>query len=44
VRRLGWIALVYAIGYITGPVTRLVLTGSIDSYEYVIPDVFGLGG
>ena len=46
VRRLGWIALLYAIGYITGPFTRLVLTGvagTIDSYEYVIPDVFGLG-
>lgn len=44
-RRLGWIALVYAIGYITGPLTRLILTGvcgTIDSYEYVIPDVLGL--
>jgi serine/threonine-protein kinase len=46
VRRLGWIALVYAIAYMTGPLTRLVLTGvagTIDSYEFVIPDVFGVG-
>ena len=46
VRRLGWIALVYAIGYIAGSLTRLILTGvrgTIDSYGYVIPDVFGLG-
>ena len=46
VRRLGWIALVYAIAYITGPLTRLVLSGvagNIDSYEFVIPDVFGVG-
>jgi eukaryotic-like serine/threonine-protein kinase len=45
VRRLGWIALVYAIGYVSGPLTRLILTGisgTIDSYEYVIPDVFGV--
>ena len=42
VRRLGWIALVYAIAYVAGPFTRLVLTGvagTIDSYEFVIPDV-----
>ena len=45
VRRLGWIALVYAIAYVAGPVTRLVLTGvagTIDSYEFVIPDAFGV--
>jgi serine/threonine-protein kinase len=45
VRRLGWIALVYAIAYVVGPFTRLVLTGvagTIDSYEFVIPDVFGV--
>jgi hypothetical protein len=41
--RLGWIALVYAIAYVAGPFTRVVLTGigTIDSYEFVIPDVFG---
>ena len=45
VRRLGWIALVYAIAYLVGPFTRLVLNGvagTIDSYEFVIPDVFGV--
>ena len=45
VRRLGWIALVYAIAYVAGPFTRLVLTGvagTIDSYEFVIPDVFSV--
>jgi hypothetical protein len=45
VRRLGWIALVYAIAYVAGPFTRLILTGvagTIDSYEFVIPDVFGV--
>jgi hypothetical protein len=45
VRRLGWIALVYAIAYVVGPFSRLVLTGvagTIHSYEFVIPDVFGV--
>ena len=44
-RRLSWIALVYAIAYVAGPFTGLVLSGvagTIDSYEFVIPDVFGL--
>jgi hypothetical protein len=34
-----------AIGYITGPLTGRILTGvrgTIDSYEHVVPDVFGL--
>ena len=45
-RRLGWLALVYAIGYITGPFARLVLSavaGRVDSSDFGIPDVFGLG-
>jgi hypothetical protein len=45
VRRLGWIALVYAIAYVAGPFARLVLSGvagTIDSYEFVIPDVCGV--
>jgi serine/threonine-protein kinase len=45
VRRLGWIALVYVIAYVAGPLTRLVLSGvagTIDSYEFVIPDMFGV--
>ena len=46
VRRLGRLALVYAIGYITGPFARLVLSavaGRVDSSDFGIPDVFGLG-
>ena len=46
VRRLGRIALVYAIGYITGPLTRLILTGvrgTVVLDQYVVPDVFGVG-
>ena len=46
VRRLGWLALVYAIGNITGPFARLVLAavaGKVDSSDFGIPDVFGLG-
>jgi eukaryotic-like serine/threonine-protein kinase len=46
VRRLGWLALVYAIGNITGPFARLVLSavaGTVDSSDFGIPDVFGLG-
>ena len=46
VRRLGWLALVYAIGNITGPSARLVLAavaGRVDRSDFGIPDVFGLG-
>ena len=46
VRRLGWLALVYAIGNIAGPFARLVLAavaGRVDSSDFGIPDVFGLG-
>jgi hypothetical protein len=46
VRRLGWLALVYSIGYILGPFARLVLTavgGTVDSSDFGIPDAFGLG-
>jgi eukaryotic-like serine/threonine-protein kinase len=46
VRRLGWLALVYAIGYISGPFARLVLSvvaGTVDSSDFGIPDLFGLG-
>jgi eukaryotic-like serine/threonine-protein kinase len=46
VRRLGWLALVYAIGNIMGPFARLVLSavaGRVDSSDFGIPDVFGLG-
>jgi serine/threonine-protein kinase len=45
VRRLGWLALVYAIGNITGPFARLLLAavaGRMDSSEFGIPDMFGL--
>ena len=45
VRRLGWLALVYAIGNITAPYARLVLpavAGRVDSSDFGIPDVFGL--
>jgi hypothetical protein len=46
VRRLGWLALVYAIGNIMGPFARLVLSavaGRVDSSDFGIPDVFGMG-
>ena len=46
VRRLGWLALVYAVGNIAGPFARLVLSavaGRVDSSDFGIPDVFGLG-
>ena len=46
VRRLGWLALLYAIGSIAGPFARLVLSavaGTVDSSDFGIPDVFGLG-
>jgi hypothetical protein len=46
VRRLGWLALVYSIGHIAGPFARLVLSavrGTVDSWEFGIPDAFGLG-
>ena len=45
VRRLGWLALVYAIGNIAGPFARLVLSavaGRVDASDFGIPDVFGL--
>ena len=45
VRRLGWLALVYAIGNITGPLVRLLLaagSGRIQASQFGIPDVFGL--
>ena len=34
VRRLGWIALVHAIGYIAGPLTRLILTGVAGTIDF----------
>jgi serine/threonine-protein kinase len=46
VRRLGWVALVYSIGHIAGPFARLVLSaaeGTVDSWTFGIPDLFGLG-
>ena len=46
VRRLGWLALVYVIGNVTGPSARLVLSavaGTVDRSDFGIPDVFGLG-
>ena len=46
VRRLGWLALFYAVGTIGGPFARLVLSavgGRVDSSDFGIPDVFGLG-
>jgi hypothetical protein len=46
VRRLGWLALVYAIGNIMGPFARLVLSavaGRVESSDFGIPDVFGMG-
>jgi serine/threonine-protein kinase len=45
VRRLGWLALVYAIGNITGPLVRLLLaagSGRLQASQFGIPDVFGL--
>jgi hypothetical protein len=45
VRRLGWLALVYAIANITGPFAKLVLAaaeGRVDASDFAIPDVFGL--
>jgi len=46
VRRLGGLALVYAIGNIMGPFARLLLAalaGKVDSSDFGIPDVFGVG-
>jgi len=46
VRRLGWLALVYAIGNIAGPLARLVLSaveGRVDSSVFGIRDVFDIG-
>ena len=45
VRRLGWLALVYAIGNITGRFAKLALAaveGRVDASDFGIPDVFGL--
>jgi serine/threonine-protein kinase len=45
VRRLGWLALAYAIGNITGPFARLVLltlAGRVHASDFGIPDLFGL--
>ncbi len=45
VRRLGWVALVYAIGNVTGPFARVVLSaveGRIDASDFGIPDLFGV--
>jgi eukaryotic-like serine/threonine-protein kinase len=45
VRRLGWLAIVYAIANIAGPFAKLVLAaveGTIDASDYAIPDVFAL--
>jgi serine/threonine-protein kinase len=45
VRRLGWLAIVYAIANVAGPFARLVLAaveGTIDASDYAIPDMFGL--
>jgi hypothetical protein len=46
VRRLGWVALIYAIANITGKFARLalsVIAGKVDSSEFGMPDVFGFG-
>ena len=45
-RRLGWLALVYAIGNIMGPFARLVVSaaaGRAEVSDFGIPDVFALG-
>jgi serine/threonine-protein kinase len=45
VRRLGWLALLYAIASITGPFARLFVAageGSLDSSDFGVPDVFAL--
>jgi serine/threonine-protein kinase len=45
VRRLGWLALIYAIGIVMGPFARQVLsaeTGRARLLEFGIPDLFGL--
>ena len=43
VRRLGWLALVYALANIAGPFARLLLEArSVDPGDFGIPDVFGL--
>ena len=45
VRRLGWLALVYAIGSITGRSTRLLLAvveGTFDISAFGVADAFGL--
>jgi eukaryotic-like serine/threonine-protein kinase len=46
VRRLGWLALVYAIGQILGPFARLVLSADargVGLSDFAIPDAFGMG-
>jgi hypothetical protein len=45
-RRLGWLALIYAIGTIAGPFAKLrlpAIAGGVDASDFGIPDVFGLG-
>jgi len=45
VRRLGWLALVYAIGNIMGPFAKLSLAaveGRVDASDFAVPDLFGL--
>ena len=45
VRRLGWLALVYAIAQITGPFAKVVLAaaeGRIEASDFAVPDLFGL--
>ena len=46
VRRLGWLALAYAIGTVTGPFTRLALSamaGTVHASDFGVPDLFALG-
>ena len=45
VRRLGWLALAYAIGSITGPFAKLALSaaaGRVHASDFGIPDLFAL--
>jgi eukaryotic-like serine/threonine-protein kinase len=45
VRRLGWLALVYAIANIAGPFAKLAMAtveGRVDASDFAIPDAFGL--
>jgi serine/threonine-protein kinase len=46
VRRLGWLALLYAVGQFAGPITRLVMWthgGTVNPWTFGIPDAFALG-